>query len=91
MKGFTTDPLPFVRGTVLEWAIEEQDPRNIGLFHVTTALPAVMAHGRLMSRMQLRSVRWEGAGMGGGLTIRSDVVFLCSKTRASFGPAAPPS
>jgi hypothetical protein len=67
MKGFTTDPLPFVRGTVLEWAIEEQEPQNVGLFHVTTALPAVMAHGRLMSRRQLRAAGWKGAGLGGGL------------------------
>jgi hypothetical protein len=64
---FTPDPFPFVRGTVLEWVIEDQDPENVGLFHVTTALPAVLAHGGLMSRRQLRAAGWKGAGLGGGL------------------------
>jgi hypothetical protein len=69
--GFVTSPLSFVRGTTLELAVDredpDRDPPRIGLFHVTTNLPAVLAEGRLRSRRELRAAGRQGAGLGGGL------------------------
>ena len=69
--GFGTSPLSFVRGTTLELAVDREDPDRdqprIGLFHVTTNLPAVLAEGRLRSRRELRAAGRQGAGLGGGL------------------------
>ena len=69
--GFVTSPLSFVRGTVLELAVDPEEtgkaqPRT-GLYHVTTNLPAVLAEGRLRSRRELRAAGRQGAGLGGGL------------------------
>lgn len=66
--GFTVDPLSFVSDTVLEWMIEDRDPGEVGLFHVTTNLPAVLAHGRLRSRAELRRQGISHAGLGGGIS-----------------------
>jgi hypothetical protein len=68
--GFVTSPLSFVRGTVLELAVDPEEtgkaqPRT-GLYHVTTNLPAVLAEGRLRSRRELRAAGRQGAGLGGG-------------------------
>ena len=68
--GFVTSPLSFVRGTVLELAVDPEEtgkaqPRT-GLYHVTTNLPAVLAEGRLRSRRALRAAGRQGAGLGGG-------------------------
>lgn len=67
--GFTTAPLSFVRGHVLEYAVTERGApsSDAGLFHVTTNLPAVLQEGRLRSRHELRQVGRQGAGLGGGL------------------------
>jgi len=66
-RGFTVDPLEFVADTVLEDVLENQDPDDVGFFHVTTNLPAVLAQGRLKSRAQLRSTGTSYAGLGGGI------------------------
>ena len=78
--GFTASPLPFVRGYVLE---EVVDPHGTGrasddsgLYHVTTNLPAVLAHGSLLSRRQLRELGASSAGLGGG--IRDQAVDMVS-------------
>ena len=70
-RGFTSSPLGFVRGYVLEEVVDpggagRADP-GTGLYHVTTNLPAVLADGRLRSRQDLRVAGRQGAGLGGGL------------------------
>lgn len=69
--GFTTSPLAFVRGTVLELAVDPEETGKAqpgtGFYHVTTNLPAVLAEGRLLSRRELRAAGRQGAGLGGGL------------------------
>jgi hypothetical protein len=69
--GFVTSPLSFVRGTVLELAVDPEETGKAqpgtGFYHVTTNLPAVLAEGRLRSRRELRAAGRQGAGLGGGL------------------------
>jgi hypothetical protein len=69
--GFTLSPLSFVRGTVLELAVDPEETGRpqpgTGLYHVTTNLPAVLADGRLRSRRELRAAGRQGAGLGGGI------------------------
>ena len=69
--GFVTSPLSFVRGTTLELAVDPEETGKAqpgtGFYHVTTNLPAVLAEGRLRSRLELRAAGKQGAGLGGGL------------------------
>ena len=56
-RGFTSSPLGFVRGYVLEEVVDpggtgRADP-GTGLYHVTTNLPAVLADGRFAAMWPL--------------------------------------
>jgi len=77
---YTRDPVGWLVGTVLEEIYEANEP-NVGFFHVTTNLPAVMASGRLLSRK-----RTQVLGLGGGAAnVSSDTVsFVFTLGRAEW-------
>ena len=70
-SGYTTSPLTFVRGTSMEYIVDPEErgraAPGVGIYHVTTNLPAVLAEGRLRSRAELRKGGVASAGLGGGV------------------------
>jgi len=78
-SGYTTDVTPFVQGGLLEQTVATAP--DAGIYHVTSNLPAVLATGRVLSRLQLRMLGVEAGGLGGGAededadTISTGVTF----------------
>jgi GNAT superfamily N-acetyltransferase len=79
-SGYTTSPLTFVRGTSMEYIVDPEErgraAPGVGIYHVTTNLPAVLAEGRLRSRAELRKGGVASAGLGGGF--RDEAAHLIS-------------